>query len=398
MLKQYSQEEIVLLEGDEVVKNHLIKNGRLTQNVFNRFVKDLKQRYTGVRVEGKGSKKTKYLLGEKRKELAEREDNRIFNGGGQLPMNYEEGFPIIILEHLMKGNVVEPRTATQLLRDFGFITNEMYMASKARYDEGVLQSEVEKLKENGVIDDNTEVVVHDYINNEIDRLIGHLIGFIRKLEKAKIIIHNKYTIGVYKDKYGRKQYEKLSPITVDRIALMRQNLQETDEFKHLTLTDIYRFHNKKEVQEYWKKHDELLYKIKNEFGQQLHLLRTFDAHSLFLQAGGNPIMKWLKKKQNRGAIDLYKSDEVKYYIENREKFHDARDEYIVNLAQNRQDKQQREHEEKTRALIEEVGGKKKRIIIEFDDTNWIRLQKLKCLGMYVEAYESLQDNYGYKFD
>lgn len=52
MLKEFSQEEIVELRGDEVVKNHLNKNGRLMQNMFNRFIKDLDQTFEQFEVKG----------------------------------------------------------------------------------------------------------------------------------------------------------------------------------------------------------------------------------------------------------------------------------------------------------------------------------------------------------
>jgi len=411
-MREFTQEQIVAIEGDEVIKNHHAKNGRLMKNVFERFVKDLKQRYEHVEVIGKGGKKTKYILGEERAEIAEREDNRKFNGEGQLPENYEQGFPIMILEYLMSNDVSKPRTTTNLLYEMGFITKPMHEASKSKYSKNVLYGEIDKLKKEHVIKDKTESVVYDYIDREITRLTSHFMGYIQKLEEAKLIIHNKHTMGqidevgiedVYNDRMRRMvtviddnniRYIELTPFVVEKIAKMRRELQNRPEFKHLTSTDIYRYRNKEDVRKYWEEHDKLLYAITDENGQQLRLLMTYEAHTIYLQAGDNPIKKWLEKKQNRGAIDLYNSDEVQYYLQNREKFHQSRDEYVVGLAQERQDKVQKDSND----LIDELGGKSKQVVINFDDTDWIKNKKLKYLGLYVGAYERLQNHYGFKFN
>ncbi|AHN24423.1 hypothetical protein [Lysinibacillus varians] len=106
MLTEFSQKEIVELVGDEVLKEHLNKNGRLMQNMFNRFIRDLDQIFEQFKVDGKGGKRTKYFVGEKREYLIERNDKRKFNGEGQLPQNYEEGLPIMILEYLIRTSVI----------------------------------------------------------------------------------------------------------------------------------------------------------------------------------------------------------------------------------------------------------------------------------------------------
>lgn len=410
MLREFSQEEIVELEGDEVLKNHFRKNGRLMMNMFQRFLRDLEQRYTQVKVEGKGGKKTKYFLAERRECLADRNDNRIFNGEGQLPENYEQGFPIMILEHLIHSNVSEPKTINRLLKDMGFITDDLFEASKSKYSQNVLNSQIAKLKVDDIIENNTESVVYDYIDREINRLTQHFMGYIKKLEVAKLIIHNKHTMGLisvfkpinmYDEFSGRMKtiveeqdrYIELSSFVIEKVAKMRRDLQNNPKYKHLTQKDIYRYRNKTDVKEYWKEHDTLLYQITDENGIQLNLLRTFEAHTLFLQAGDNPIKQWLEKKQNRGAIDLYHNDELQYYLENREQFHKVREKYVVKLAQNRQDDTQKENNK----LSDELGGKQKKVIIELDDTEWIKNKKLMFLGLYVEAYEKLQEYYGHTF-
>jgi hypothetical protein len=393
MLTEYSQEEIVMFKGDEVIKNHLIKNGRLQQNMFNRFVRDLNQIYEEVKIEGKGGKKTKYFIGDEREEMVEREDKRKFNGEGQLPVNYEQGFPIMILERIIKSNVSVPTTTTKLLFDFCFILEELYIATNAKYNHDFLMNEIATLKEKKVIDTITQTVVYDYIDKEITRLTNHFMGYIKKLEDAKLIIHNKHTIGKRKDENGYSEFVELTPYVIDKVAKMRRKLQQSPKFKHLSLKEINRYRNKSDVREYWLEHDKLLYEITDEIGCQLNLLRTFEAHTLYLQAGDNPIKRWLEKKENRGAIDLYNSDELQYHLKNREQFHEARDKYVVNLAQNRQDDAIKDYNK----FSDEFGGREKQVVINFEDSEWIKNKKLMYLGLYVEAYEKLQEHYGYSF-
>lgn len=106
-MKEYTQKEIIEIEGDEIIKNHHAKYGRLMVNVFNRFVKDLKQRYEHVEVIGKGGKKTKYILGKKREQLAERRDNRKYNGGLNKTYDnedfYKEGYKIYMATDMTNG-------------------------------------------------------------------------------------------------------------------------------------------------------------------------------------------------------------------------------------------------------------------------------------------------------
>ncbi|MGG0186184.1 hypothetical protein [Bacillus rhizoplanae] len=411
MLKEFSQEEIVELVGDEIIKNHLNKNGRLMQNMFNRFIKDLDQTFEKFAVEGNGGKKTKYFIGEKRVCLAERNDKRRLNGEGQLPENYEQGFPIMILEYLIRSSVSEPTTINKLLKDMGFITDDLFEASKSKYSQNVLNNQIAKLKVDNIIENNTESVVYDYVDREINRLTQHLMGYIQKLEVAKLIIHNKHTMGLISvtetidiyDKFSgrmktvleeQERYIELSPFVIDKVAKMRRTLQNKQEYKHLTSKDIYRYRNKKDVKDYWKEHDVLLYQIEDENGIQLKLLRTFEAHTLYLQAGDNPVKRWLEKKQNRGAIDLYTSNELQYYLKNREQFHEAREKYVVKLANDRQKNAQKENTK----LLDGMGGKQKKVEINLDDTEWVKNKKLMFLGLYVEAYEKLQEHYGYNFN
>lgn len=387
-------EEFVNRFATERQKQSFIKNnGNVNIRTMQSMIKTAKQEFEIVDVEGRGSKR-KIKLDGQREELAGREDNRKFNGEGQLPVNYEQGLPIMILEHLIKSNVSVPTTTTKLLFDFCFIPDEFYIASKAKYYHDFLKIEIATLKEKGVIDITTQTVVYDYIDKEITRLTNHFMGYIKKLEDAKLIIHNKHTIGELVDENGVSIYNELTTHVGDKVAKMRRRLQQSPEFKHLTLKEINRYRNKSDVKEYWIEHDKLLYEITDENGCQLKLLRTFEAHTLFLQAGDNPIKRWLGKKENRGAINLYNSDELQYYLKNREQFHEARGKYVVGLALGRQNNAIKENNK----FLDEFGGKEKQVVINFDDSEWIKNKKLMFLGLYVEAYEKLQEHYGYSFN
>ena len=65
----------------------------------------------------------------------------------------------------------------------------------------------------------------------------------------------------------------------------------------------------------------------------------------------------VREKQNRGAIDLYTSDELQYYLKNRQGFHKEREKYVVKLANDRQDNAKKENIK----LLDKLGGKQKKL-------------------------------------
>ncbi|MEY2369871.1 hypothetical protein [Lysinibacillus capsici] len=413
---EFSQKEIVEIEGDNIIKDHMAKYNKLMTNMFNRFVKDLEQRYESIETIGKGGMKTKYILGARLDVEAERIDKRINYGKGQVPLKYEQGFPIMMLQHLHMNRNEKPQTINKWLLDMSIITNEMFEASKLRYDSRLLENQMSKLEKKNVIKSGNSCMVTDYVEREIQRLNTYFMQVVNKLEKAKIIKHVPYLMGKCKiphtyvvinnDKQELDneiaytyEYLELSPHVAGKIAYMESSLQNEDRFKQLTLKEIHGLKGMKLVQEYWKEYKLRLNQITDESGERLYLVLVYTAHALFVGAGKSPIIKWLEKN-NREAIELYNSEPVKYFIENAKDFHKTRNDYIISLAENRQ-KRFNIPFEKVVGANEELGIEGEIVKVgndPYDDKNiWDKTKEMMYLGLYVKAYRKLQEYYGHTF-
>lgn len=410
--KEFSQEEIVAIEGDDIVKTHLVKYKKLMANVFNRFVKDLEQRYESVETIGKGGMKTKYILSTKLNVETERKDGRVNNGKGQVPLKYEQVFPVMLLQLLESNPSEEPQTINKWLLDMEVITKEMFDASKLRYDSRVLEAEKNKLDASEVV----KRVVEDYVKRETQRLNDYFMTVVVRLEKVKIITHIPYVLGKCKipvqidnwdNESGKMEqsisyiykYPELSSFVLGEISLMEKKLQNKYEYKHLTLAEIHNLKNMKIVQDYWKEYKYNLNKITDESGNRLYLILVYTAHAIYLRAGNNQIIKWLEKN-NREVIELYKSDRIQFFLESRNDFHKTRNDYVVGLAEKRQDRFNTPVVV-VKKSIEGLGGKNKVISVEndpYDDKNkWDSNKESMYWGFYVKAYEKLQEIYGHTF-
>jgi hypothetical protein len=415
-MTEFSQKDIVAIEGDDVVKNHMAKFNKLMTHMFNRFVKDLEQRYESVETNGKGGMKTKYYLGKKLNVEADRKDGRENNGKGQVPMKYEQAFPIMMLQYLESHLSEKPQTINKWLLDMGCITKELFEARKLKYDSRVLEAETNKLVAKEVVKRCYDDVVEDYVVREIQRLNDYFMAVVARLNKAKLITHVPYEMGKCKipfileswdDESGemkqsisyRYEYPELSSYVIGEISLMQRELQNNDKYKHLTLTEIHNFKSMKIVQEYWKEYKYKLNRITDESGERLYLVLVYTAHAIFLRAGKNPIIKWLEKN-NREAIEFYKSDEIQYFLENRNEFHETRSDYVISLAKKRQENFNTPVKV-VKESIEGFGGKKKVIMVDNDPYNkkniWDRNKELMYLGLYATAYKKLQEYYGHTF-
>lgn len=414
--------EAVEMYGTDKQKEHFAKYKKFTnKNLEGALTKTLEQHYESVELAKQGRAMV-YELGTKREAVAEREDKRADNGKGQVPMNYEKAFPIMLLQHLQERALAEgeempkPQTTRKWLMDFGVITPEMFEASKATYRYGVLQEQIETLTDKKVIKSEHDSVVKDYINREIERLNAYFMQVVNRLAKEKIITHMPVMMAKckvphmveYLDEVTgqpehridyKTEYVELTSPVVGKVSAMEKRLQSQPKYRDLTLTDIHKLKGKPLVKEYWKDYQEELSKITNEVGERLYMELVYQAHALFVRAGDNAIIKWLEKK-NRGAIDLYNSDSVQYLLENRNEFHEARHNYVVALAESRQTKYNTPYTV-VKGAHPELGLKGREVKVTnnpYDDESiWDKNKELMHLGVYVTAYEKLQEYYGHTF-
>lgn len=368
------------------------------------LMKVLNSKFDVVNISGKGYKMEFTLDGEfdVARDIV---DGRASNGHGQMPLKYEQAFPIKVIEHLLNINGCVPLTVNKWLVDIGIISEDMFKASKLRYSPSALEKESKKLVKNKVIEEGQEYLVEDYVKREIDRLQKHFMTVIQKLVRDKIINHQSYTMAKrevpYQNEYfdensgkwvreelTQTKYQEISAFVVSKILKMKRNLKNSYKFKDLALEEIQRYRNKNIVKEYWTEYNKQLNLITNEVGERLYIVLTYETHALIVNADRNPIIKWLEK-ENKEALTYYESDEAKYFLENRVDFHRALNKYIVELAEGRQNKFQMKS-------VNELGGKVN--IHKFEDNKYKVAQDLMIKGLYVEAYRKLQDEFGYSFE
>ncbi|WHY65642.1 hypothetical protein [Neobacillus sp. SuZ13] len=396
--------EVVELHGTEEQRKCVLEGKKWRKESNDALMKELDSIYESVDVKGKGYSK-KFIFGEEKVIKSDKKDNRVNNGKGQVPLKYEQAFPIMMLQTLLERQDATPLTVIGWLQKMGFITTEMFKACKIRYNDKVLGTESSKLVKLKKINEGEDYLVKDYLVKEVERLSKYFMHVVKKLKDAKIITHQSYTMAkceipvineyyaggqMVRDVNHQTRYIELSPYVLEQISTIQANLQNSIEFRELTITDINKYKNKPLVMEYWKECKKQLNEVIDESGERLYIELVYDAHALFIKAGRNPIIKWLEKN-NREAIDTYNSDDMKYFLENRMEFHETLHNYVVELAEKRQKKFQ----EDEKAKVSELGGKIN--LRQFEDDKYKKVKDLMLKGKYVEAYQKLQEYYGYTF-
>ncbi|HDX9500161.1 TPA: hypothetical protein ROX79_005071 [Bacillus thuringiensis] len=411
MKETYTLEELTQKFGTDKQKEALVKNnGNLKANPFNALIKTVEQHYESVTVEGRGKKRIIICEG-KREEIALRQDARENNGGGQVPMKYEQAFPIMVLQSLLEmrdagvnETVLEKKVLTVAgwLQKMKFITPEMFEARKCRYNDAVLERVTEGLSKRDVVGFDDDFLVKEYFDKEIDRLSKYFMSTVQKLHKAKLVEHVPYKMGrcqvpeisehiecgeLTQDIQHTEKFIILTPFVADAVANIHTQLQSLPQFSYLTLQEINQLKNKKEVKEYWTEYNIRLNNIKNEQGERLYLTLTYTAHGLFVKSGQNQMIKWLEKN-NKEAIKDFQSDETQYFINNRKEFHETLNQYVVDLAEKRQEKFINQLESNSLGKVNES---------QFEESKFKRVKDLMLKKRYVDAYQKLQDYFGYEF-
>ena len=393
-MREFTQEQIVAIEGDEVIKNHLAKNGRLMKNVFERFVKDLKQRYEHVEVIGKGGKKTKYILGEKREQIAEREDNRISNGAWSNP--YTKNMDIMVVSVLEQG--LETETAQTLAKwalDFGLITPKMYELLLARYNDYLKSEHIQDLKDNNIIRKGEDRIVDDftYMTKEIT---NQLASTLNRMEKAGIIEY----YPVYKG-HVKETDKKISlhETTVKKILALQRELMERYDVNEWYLAH---YKNSKKTVQYYKEWKEGLAEVTDENGNVLGLDYWYKTYAIILKARKKKIIRYLEK-YNKEVIEKFKQDEDAFLLNNEVTYHKKRHDYVVDKAKKREDNFL---SEKTKVVeldenLQEIYEEKtivktyrnRREDFTFDEEYYA----LYFDRLYAQRIKELQEYYGYTF-
>lgn len=396
--------EVVEMHGTERQKKCILDCSKWRKESDVALMKELNSIYESVEVNGKGYSK-KYILGEERIMKLDKEDNRLNNGRGQVPVKYEQAFPIIVLQTLLERQDTTPLTVNVWLNTMGFITDEMFKASKMRYNDKVLETETCKLVKLNKIDMGDDYLVKDYLMKEVERLSKYLMHTIKKLKDEKLITHQSYKmakcgipaiteycsgLNIEREITYQIKYIELSPYVLKQISSIQENLQNSYEYSELTSIEIHKYRNKPLVIKYWEEYNKQLNEITDELGERLFIDLVYDAHALFVRAGRNPIIKWLEQN-NHEAIETYNSNDMKYFLHNRREFHETLNTYVIELAE----KRQKNFREKELTKVSDIGGRIN--LRQYEEYKYHKVKDLMLKEKYVEAYEKLQAYYGYNF-
>ncbi|MFJ7639414.1 hypothetical protein [Peribacillus sp. NPDC097225] len=324
---EFTQAQIVAIEGDETVKEHLKKFNKLMTNMFNRFVKDLKERYETVETIGKGGMKTKYILGTKREVLAEREDNRMNNGAWSI--SYTKNMDIMVVSALEQDLVTETaQVLSKWCLDFGLITQKMFELLPSKFNEHYREQCLQELKVNNIICEGEDRILNDFIY-EIKNLQNQLAGTLNRMQKANIIEY----FPVYKGFIEEDDKTiNLHENTVKKISSLQRNLMEQFDVNEWYLKTYY---NSRKSREYCKEWKENLAKITDENGEVIGLSYWYTTYAIILKATKKKIIRYLEK-YNKEAIEQFKKGEDLFLNKNEETFHKARYDYVVKEARKRE--------------------------------------------------------------
>ncbi|KOO47746.1 hypothetical protein [Viridibacillus arvi] len=381
----YTLSEVINIEGDEKLLAHFKKNGRLQTNVFNRFVRDLNQKYEYVSVEGKGGKKTKITIGGKRDTLVPREDNRKDNGKGQKPIEIETFFPIIILNHLINFEVSEPQTTNNWLKMMGVITEQMYETNKFKYSEVAFDKEIELLSDNNIIDSKDKYVLKEFNKNESQRINRYFLDSVGDLEESNIINHNisykaKCTLPDKSEKYI-----DISDKVKKYADTLKTELLNSAKYDSLMPADLNNLRNKPLVIQFNTEYSKVLKNITDDNNKKLYIDFIYAVHSLELIDKDYTVQQWIEKHIHNDLSEYVENPSI-YYNIHKQQFHKAHKQKVQSLAENRQ----------INFIYKETsvfGGKVN--IEKYRNSTYQRVQYLKGAETYVITYEKLLNHYFY---
>lgn len=322
------KKEAVELYGSEKCKKHFAKYKKFTnKDLENCLLRTLNQVYESVEIERQG-KAYVYVLGDKREEVAVREDNRINNGAWSIP--YTKNMDVIVVSVLEDGQVNETaQTLSKWSLDFGLITPQMYDLLSAKHQETFRHSCLNELKEKGVIFEGEERILFDYIS-EIKSIQKQLAGTLERMKKANIIEYYLVPKGFIEE---GKQTVNLHESTVKKIIATERELKEYYNVDEWYLNTFY---NAPKSREYRKKWEERLSQITDEHGIVIGLSFWYKTYAIILKARKKKIIRYLEI-YNKEAIELFKQKEALFLSENEKAFHKKRANHVVEKAEEKED-------------------------------------------------------------
>lgn len=298
-----------------------------TGNTAKAFKKTLEQYFESVDDTVKVGRGKGYKLGVAKQEVSEREDNRVNNGGNELP--HTKYLDAVILMGIRNRVFEHETTLNNWVRNFG-LTNEALHAIKTK---GIHSNESKKIRkqmveENVLKSENSTAELNFYLT-DFDNIKGQLKSVLEKMNKEGLIEYYrvpkaKLRVPLKNTLHG-KTYET-SYITIDSATqerITRKTEQLKEKYKITPYESFYgnknkiRESRKEEVDNYYKElnqfYTEGMY-YTDEFGRNINIEIEYFwfNHAITARATDNQVRKYLKKKRPE-FYEEFLSDEKGFF-------------------------------------------------------------------------------------
>lgn len=321
MNQEFTLAELVKKYGTNAQKTSLKNKGNLSGKEFILLKKSVLLEWEECKVKGLGSKRIITCTG-KRPYKLERIDNRSNNGKGQLVGEFE--LNSLVLNYLIQNdNKVSPMSTTKWLTELGVadikLTGVYYSGLHMHLEKiQVLFSEV--LEDYNKTDEDFDML-DEFLNVSFKSMKSNLVSVFNKLDKAKLIIHQKERWGCTTN----NNHRKLKRAEIKEIANIKRTLLTKFGLK---VNELYKT-KKKEVKGFHKE-------FENQLSEQLSLKYDYDAHFCVLQDSDIGVKDYLTRMQEKEELAFTCSLTEEYALYMTEKYKDMYSEHSLELAKRRE--------------------------------------------------------------
>ncbi|KJJ41387.1 hypothetical protein UM89_13885 [Bacillus subtilis] len=324
-----TKKEAVELYGSDKCKKHFRKYGKFKNaNIENSLIRTLEQYFASVEKVRQGNSYA-YELGEKRSEVAEREDYRISNGAWS--KQYTKNMDIIVVSGIDSGGLPEAsQSLSKWAFDFGLITPAMYSLLPARNDKDVRSHHLDSLWQKKVLHTFNGRVLEDYIAFVKD-IIVQLASSLSRLRKLSILDFNSVHKGHMQE---TDEIVLLHEDTFNEIEKIRSYLMEKHKVNPWYINT---FKFAKKVKEYNQEWKTGLAAVEDENGEVLGLDYYYTEYAIHPKQEENPILKYLNVF-DKDAVEIFKANENAFLITNKDAYRKNYKDYVIKKAYETEEK------------------------------------------------------------
>lgn len=337
-----SKDVAVEVYGSRGQKNAYENYRKLTSNHEKGLIKTLNQYYESVeRV--KVGRAFHYKLGNKREEVATREDKRTFMGvTGESALPYTVHLDIIIADYLSQEENFEPRTLKNWLLDTGIISPELSYAMSMRYNfEGNKELINELYDEKIITNEIDEYTVTDYLGVS-EELTSQIKKSLLRLEKTgKMKIKTTYLKKVKTWDYNK---EKSSEVKAEIVEISEEEYftkKEDDralrEKYDLSIWDTMYAKNEGKVKSYRREKNRKTKKYEEDEEKNVIVTKTFYYYMTFgiENKGKNNIVPFYLKLYSPNSLSSYQESPSVFIQDSKKKFKEYRYDRVKEMMEKR---------------------------------------------------------------